>query len=180
VSEVLPAARRPVTDQASTSGFRPDIQGLRALAVSLVVIYHLWPSLVPGGFIGVDVFFVISGFLITGHLWRGYQRDGKVSLLDFWGRRARRLVPAAALVLAVTWFASCFMLTATRLSDTADQVRASALYFQNWELAHEAVNYLTADDAATPVQHFWSLSVEEQFYLFWPLLFVIAAVLTRR
>ncbi|MGD0559216.1 MAG: acyltransferase family protein [Streptosporangiaceae bacterium] len=182
MTEVLSAAGRPVANQANpdTRGFRPDIQGLRALAVTMVVIYHLYPSLLPGGFAGVDVFFVISGFLITGHLWRGYQRDGKVSLLDFWGRRARRLVPAAALVLAVTWFAARFVLTATRLSDTAEQVRASALYFQNWELAHEAVNYLTADDAATPVQHFWSLSVEEQFYLIWPLLFVIAALLTRR
>jgi peptidoglycan/LPS O-acetylase OafA/YrhL len=153
---------------------------MRAIAVSMVVVYHLYPSLVPGGFAGVDVFFVVSGFLITGHLWRGYQRDGKVRLLDFWGRRARRLVPAAALVLAVTWVASRFVLSGTLLDDTADQVRASALYFQNWELAHEAVNYLTADDAATPVQHFWSLSVEEQFYLVWPLLFVIAALVARK
>jgi peptidoglycan/LPS O-acetylase OafA/YrhL len=153
---------------------------MRAIAVSMVVVYHLYPSLVPGGFAGVDVFFVISGFLITGHLWRGYQRDGRVSLLDFWGRRARRLVPAAAIVLAVTWVASRFVLSGTALDDTAVQVRASALYVQNWELAHEAVNYLTADDAATPVQHFWSLSVEEQFYLVWPLLFVVAALVARR
>jgi peptidoglycan/LPS O-acetylase OafA/YrhL len=182
VTEVLPApARRgAVRSDADGRGFRPDIQGLRALAVSMVMIYHLYPSLVPGGFAGVDVFFVISGFLITGHLWRGYRRDGKVRLLDFWGRRARRLVPAAALVLTVTWFASWFMLPAGRLADTAGQIRASALYYQNWQLAHEAVNYLTADEAATPVQHFWSLSVEEQFYLIWPLLFVAAALAHRR
>src|SRR5215475_3064609 len=109
-----------------SDGFRPDVQGLRALAVSMVVIYHLYPSLLPGGFAGVDVFFVISGFLITGQLWRGYQRTGKIALLDFWGRRARRLVPAAALVLTVTWLASRVVLPATRLADTADQVRASA------------------------------------------------------
>jgi len=182
LSEVLTAAAQPVADRSDANGrgFRPDIQGLRALAVSMVLIYHLYPSLLPGGYTGVDVFFVISGFLITGHLWRGYQRDGRVRLLDFWGRRARRLVPAAALVLGVTWVVSRIVLPPTRLADTAGQIRASALYFQNWQLAHEAVNYLTSDNAATPVQHFWSLSVEEQFYLVWPLLFVVAALVGRR
>jgi peptidoglycan/LPS O-acetylase OafA/YrhL len=158
-------------------GFRPDIQGLRAIAVGMVVLYHLYPSVLPGGFAGVDVFFVISGYLITGHLWRGYAKTGKVGLADFWGRRARRLVPAAALVLTVTWIAARIVQPATQLADTAQQVLASALYFQNWQLAANAVNYLKSDDAATPVQHFWSLSVEEQFYIVWPLLFVIAALL---
>lgn len=175
---MLPTAARPIAGRshANSRGFRPDVQGLRALAVVMVLIYHLYPSLLPGGYAGVDVFFVISGFLITGHLWRGFQPDGRVRLLDFWGRRARRLVPAAALVLAVTWFASRFMLPSSELANTAGQIRASALYYQNWQLAHEAVNYLTADAAATPVLHFWSLSVEEQFYLVWPLLFVVAAL----
>ncbi|MGH3247398.1 MAG: acyltransferase family protein [Trebonia sp.] len=157
-------------------GFRPDIQGMRALAVGMVVIYHLYPSLLPGGFAGVDVFFVISGFLITGHLLREYHKTGRIALLDFWGRRAKRLVPAAALVLTVTWVASRFLLPATRLADTASQIRASALYFQNWQLAWNAVDYLKSDSAASPVQHFWSLSVEEQFYLGWPLLFLLAAL----
>jgi len=157
-------------------GFRPDIQGMRALAVGMVVIYHLYPSLLPGGFAGVDVFFVISGFLITGHLLREYQKTGRIALLDFWGRRAKRLVPAAALVLTVTWVASRFVLPATQLADTASQIRASALYYQNWQLAWNAVDYLKSDSAASPVQHFWSLSVEEQFYLGWPLLFLLAAL----
>lgn len=164
----------------SGRGFRPDIQGVRALAVTMVVIYHLYPSLLPGGYVGVDVFFVVSGFLITGQLWHRYQRYGRVHLLDFWGRRARRLLPAAALVLAVVWVASYLMLPATRLSDTANQIRASALYFQNWQLASNAVNYLKSADAATPVVHFWSLSVEEQFYLIWPLLFAVAAISAAR
>ena len=158
--------------------FRPDIQGLRAIAVTMVVIYHLYPSALPGGFAGVDVFFVISGYLITGHLWRGYARTGTVGLADFWGRRARRLIPAAALVLTVTWIASRIVQPATQLADTAPQILASALYFQNWLLSADAVSYLKSDDAASPVQHFWSLSVEEQFYLVWPLLFLLAAFLT--
>jgi peptidoglycan/LPS O-acetylase OafA/YrhL len=164
---------------AARDSFRPDIQGLRALAVGMVVIYHLYPSVLPGGFVGVDVFFVISGFLITGHLWRGFLRAGSVRLVDFWGRRARRLLPAAALVLAVTWIVSRYALPVTQLAGTAAQIRASALYFQNWQLAHDAVNYLTAEDPASPVQHFWSLSVEEQFYLVWPLLFVVAGLVVR-
>ena len=142
----------------------------------MVVIYHLRPSLLPGGFAGVDVFFVISGYLITGHLWRGYQKTGSVSLLDFWGRRARRLVPAAALVLLAAWLGARLVAPVTELGDIAAQIRASALYFQNWQLASDAVNYLQAAGPATPVQHFWSLSVEEQFYLVWPLLFGLAAL----
>ena len=156
--------------------FRPDIQGMRAIAVGMVVFYHLYPSLMTGGFAGVDVFFVISGFLITGHMLREYRKTGRIGLLEFWGRRAKRLVPAAALVLTVTWLASRIVLPATRLADTAAQIRASALYYQNWQLAWNAVNYLKSDSAASPVQHFWSLSVEEQFYLGWPFLFVFAAL----
>src|SRR5215472_17555234 len=178
-SAVLATSPKAVKGGTAERDFRPDIQGLRALAVAMVVIYHLYPSLLPGGFVGVDVFFVISGFLITGHLWRGYQRTGKVGLVDFWGRRAKRLVPAATLVLTVTWVASRLVLPATRLADTADQVRASALYFQNWLLAHNAVDYLKSTNLASPVQHFWSLSVEEQFYLVWPWLFLAAAILAR-
>src|SRR5947208_282237 len=93
------ATRDTATGDTATgaASFRPDVQGLRALAVSMVVIYHLYPSLLPGGFAGVDVFFVISGFLITGHLLREYRTTGRVSLVGFWGRRARRLLPAALL-----------------------------------------------------------------------------------
>ncbi len=144
----------------------------------MVVIYHLYPPVLPGGFAGVDVFFVISGYLITGQLWRGYARTGKAGLAEFWGRRARRLIPAAALVLTVTWIASRVIEPATQLADTAQQILASALYYQNWQLSSDAVNYFKSGNAASPVQHFWSLSVEEQFYLVWPLLFLLAAFLT--
>jgi peptidoglycan/LPS O-acetylase OafA/YrhL len=164
---------------AGERGFRPDIQGLRAIAVSLVVVYHVYPSALPGGFAGVDVFFVISGFLITSQLWRACQKAGRLSLAEFWGRRARRLVPAAALVLAVTWGLSYWALPSSELAMTARQIRASALYYQNWQLAGDAVNYLLQGSAPTPVQHFWSLSVEEQFYLLWPLLFLAALLMAR-
>lgn len=165
---------RAVPPRPAPTSFRPDVQGLRALAVSLVVVYHLWPGLVPGGYVGVDVFFVISGFLITGQLARTVRRTGRVGFADFYARRARRLLPAAAVVLVATWLASRAFLPTTQLAATAEQVRASALYFQNWVLAGDAVSYLKSDDPPTPVQHFWSLSVEEQFYLGWPLLFLLA------
>ncbi len=145
----------------------------------MVVVYHLYPRLLPGGYVGVDVFFVISGFLITGHLANVQHRERRVRLVDFYGRRARRLMPAAALVLAVTWLTARVVLPVTQLPDTATQVRASALYFQNWELARNAVDYLTSSNAPTPVQHFWSLSVEEQFYLVWPALFLVSGLVAR-
>jgi peptidoglycan/LPS O-acetylase OafA/YrhL len=178
-ASATPQAVKKSGKDAGARGFRPDIQGLRAIAVSLVVVYHLYPAALPGGFAGVDVFFVISGFLITGHLWRGVSTTGRLSLTDFWGRRARRLVPAAALVLAVTWGVSTLVLPSSQLAATAQQIRASALYFQNWQLASDAVNYLQQGSAPSPVQHFWSLSVEEQFYLVWPLLFLAALLIAR-
>jgi peptidoglycan/LPS O-acetylase OafA/YrhL len=141
-----------------------------------VLVYHLDSHLVPGGYIGVDVFFVISGYLISRMLLRAVQRTGRVRFVDFYGRRARRLMPTAAVVLALTWLASRVILPASQLPATASQVRASALYYENWVLAHDAVSYLSASQPATPVQHFWSLSVEEQFYLIWPIFFFAAGL----
>ena len=165
-----------VSRSSTKSSFRPDLQGLRAIAIGTVLVYHLFPAgWFGGGYIGVDVFFVISGFLITSHLVSTSRKaGGRISLIDFYGRRARRLMPAAILVLTVTWLVSKIVLPTTRLADTAEQVRASTLYFQNWILAGNAVDYLKSDNAPSPVQHFWSLSVEEQFYVVWPLLFLVA------
>jgi peptidoglycan/LPS O-acetylase OafA/YrhL len=161
---------------------RSDIQALRAVAVAMVLIYHLWPAELPGGFAGVDTFFVISGFLITSHLLASPPRT-PVDLLRFWSRRIRRLLPAALLVLAVTLAASRWLTPDTQWDNTAKQARAAALYVVNWRLAADAVDYLASSNKPTPVQHFWSLSVEEQFYLGWPVLIfllVLAGALLRR
>ena len=152
----------------------PEIQGLRAIAVALVVLFHIWPDLVPGGYVGVDVFFVISGYLITGQLARMAFRDGRIALGDFYVRRIRRLLPAATVVLLATAIGTVYYLPPFRWEDTAQQIAASALYVQNLFLARLSVDYLAAEQAATPVQHYWSLSVEEQFYLIWPLVMIAA------
>jgi peptidoglycan/LPS O-acetylase OafA/YrhL len=151
---------------------RTDIQGLRAVAVSLVLLYHLWPNRLSGGFTGVDVFFVISGFLITAHLLAHPPRRAR-NLFEFWSRRVRRLLPASLLVLIVTLAVSRLVAPDTQWENTARDVRAAALYVVNWRLANNAVDYLAAENAASPVQHFWSLSVEEQFYFVWPILILL-------
>ncbi|WP_051192006.1 acyltransferase family protein [Microbacterium luticocti] len=171
-----------ISDPAATSRptpVRADIQALRALAVLLVVIYHFFPGRVPGGFVGVDVFFVISGFLITSHLVTKPPRSGR-QLAEFWGRRIRRLLPASFLVLAVTLVATVLWSPQTVWTNVAKQVAAAAAYIENWFLAGQAVDYLAADDAPSPVQHFWSLSVEEQFYLVWPIVVLFAIWFIRR
>lgn len=150
----------------------PEIQALRAIAVLLVVIYHLWPTRVPGGFIGVDVFFAISGFLITGHLAKGLVSNGRISVLRFWSHRIWRLIPASLFVLAVCLVFTIVLTPAPVASAALRQIAGSAAYVVNWLLAGDAVDYLARDNAPTLVQHYWSLSVEEQFYLIWPLVLV--------
>ncbi|MDO2936050.1 acyltransferase family protein [Paeniglutamicibacter sulfureus] len=159
-----------------SKGFRGDIQGLRAIAVSLVVVYHLWPQRLTGGFIGVDVFFVISGFLITSHLMKRPPKSWS-DLVAFWMRRVKRLLPASFLVLATTLAAIPLIAPVTVWKDWASQIVASTFYVQNWRLASTSVDYLAADNAVSAVQHFWSLSVEEQFYLFWPVIIAVLVAL---
>ena len=142
--------------------------------MGVVLLFHVWPSAMPGGYVGVDVFFVISGYLIVGSLVREAEREGRISLLNFYRRRVRRLLPAASLVLACVFAATFLLLPPPRWSDTLLQVAASALYVENWYLSWSAVDYLAAENAASPVQHYWSLSIEEQFYIVWPLLMVLA------
>ena len=162
----------------SKKHLRTDIQAFRALAVISVVIFHLWPNRLTGGFVGVDVFFVISGFLITQHIVRDVA-NGTFSVVSFWARRIRRLLPASLTVLVVT--AGAILLVAPRdLWPTwIAEVGSSAAYFENWTLANNAVDYLAADNAASPTQHFWSLSVEEQFYFSLPILIWLLVVALR-
>lgn len=164
---------------ARSSGFRPDIQAMRALAVGVVVLYHLWPERFPGGFIGVDVFFVISGYLITQHLMQEVARTGRISLTQFWARRIRRLLPAAFLVLGFSLVVLLVVMPPVTWGPNLEEIRASAAYVENWLLGFHAIDYLAAENSASLVQHYWSLAVEEQFYLLWPLL-ILAAVAVGR
>jgi peptidoglycan/LPS O-acetylase OafA/YrhL len=154
--------------------FRPDIEGLRAVAILAVLAFHAGVPFLRGGFVGVDVFFVISGFLITGLLMREHGAHGRINLAGFYARRARRLLPAALLVIAVTMGASILFLSVLRHADVAGDAAAAALYVSNYRFALTATDYFAADTPPSPLLHFWSLGVEEQFYLFWPLLLIAA------
>lgn len=165
-----------VAAQSKTS-IRTDIQALRALAVLAVLLNHLWPEHLPGGFIGVDVFFVISGYLITAHLFREKERTGRIALGSFWARRAKRLLPAALLVLFVSAVIAVALIPEPTRANNLIQVGWAALYSLNWVLAAESVDYFAQEASQTLVVHYWSLSVEEQFYLVWPVLLVLAFAL---
>ena len=171
-------AGAPDVEPVPSSRFRGDVEGLRAVAIGLVLLYHAGVPLVSGGFVGVDVFFVISGFLITTQLARELDRSGRISLVRFYARRAKRLLPATAVVLVATALLTWWLLPDTRWADIGHDLVASALYVGNWHFADQAVDYLATHDAS-PVQHFWSLAVEEQFYLVWPLLILAAAGVAR-
>lgn len=154
-----------------STGRRPELQALRALAVVAVVINHSWPGLAPGGYFGVDIFFVVSGFLITRQLVRERDLRGRISLPRFYLRRARRLLPAATLVL-LTVAAMTFLFVPEREWRVwFGEIAASALYVQNWAVI------AAGPGGGTAVTHFWSLSVEEQFYLFWPVIVIVGAAL---
>ncbi|WP_322632897.1 acyltransferase family protein [Glycomyces albidus] len=156
----------------SSHVYRPEIQGLRAFAVLLVAVYHIWFGRVSGG---VDVFLFLTGFLITGSLLRGVERDGRVQPVAFLARLARRLFPAAAVVLLAVLLMGWLLLPGTRQYDVACETVASALYFENWTLASNTVDYLARDKPLSPLQHFWSLSIQGQFYLAWLVLVALAA-----
>ncbi|PQZ87760.1 hypothetical protein CQ018_17615 [Arthrobacter sp. MYb227] len=176
---MLRSDRRKKPSSPAKNGFRLDIQGLRAFAVIVVILDHLlgWPS---GGFVGVDIFFVISGFLITGHLMREWEKTGKISFWNFYKGRIKRILPAATLVLAVTVGASFLLLNKSRaMSVLWDGVWAT-LFSGNWRFASTGTDYFQADGPVSPLQHFWSLAVEEQFYFVWPWLMLLALILVGR
>ncbi|WP_308796884.1 acyltransferase family protein [Agromyces silvae] len=159
--------------------FRGDIQGLRALAVLLVLLYHSGVSVLSGGYVGVDVFFVISGFLITSHIWREIDQTGRLRFAQFYARRARRILPASFAVLILSVAAALIWLPPLQHPAMLQAAAATAAYVPNVLFAAQGTNYL-AETAPSVFQHYWSLGIEEQFYLIWPLLMLAAFVLTRR
>ncbi|OBA76583.1 acyltransferase [Mycobacterium sp. 1554424.7] len=175
VSATVETQSRP----SAQTRFRPDIEGLRAVAVLAVVAFHAGLPGVSGGFVGVDVFFVISGFLITGLLWREANATGGVRLRSFYGARARRLLPASALVGVITAIAAFLLLPPLQVGSVLRDGIASALYVSNYWFINGSVNYFGGHLPPSPFQHYWSLGVEEQFYLVWPALIIGTALVIR-
>lgn len=156
--------------------FRPEIEGLRAVAAFLVAIYHIWLGKVSGG---VDVFFVVSGFLITTSLLSKYRRTNTVNFFEFIMGLLKRLMPQAFFVLLMVIILSYFYLPGARWMQTIKEVFASALYYENWQLAFTSVDYLDAGNEKSPVQHFWAMSIQGQFYLIWFFIIWCAILLSR-
>jgi len=172
---VLLSARTDRTASRAIRKFRPDIEGLRAVAVTLVVLSHLGLGC-PGGYVGVDVFFVISGFIITRQLGAELNRTARISFREFYARRARRILPAATVVIVGTVLACWKWESPLLVRPDASDGLFSALSAINWRLAVNGTNYFQAGSPPSPFQHFWSLSVEEQFYAVWPVLILVIGV----
>jgi len=163
--------------QSSSQRWRPGLDGLRALAVLGVMAYHEPNVKLPGGFLGVDLFFVLSGFLITGLLLEERHHSGTISLQSFWNRRARRLLPALAAFLLAVVIATTILGDVSQRHDLPGGVLSAVLYVSNWNLIAQHQSYFDQFTSLSPLQHLWSLAIEEQFYLVWPL--VVIACLSR-
>jgi peptidoglycan/LPS O-acetylase OafA/YrhL len=178
VTLLAPAPERESSaGKTGKDGVRADIQALRALAVASVMLYHLWPNLLTGGYVGVDVFFAISGFLITSHLLAEVDATGSLRPGRFWARRAKRLVPASATVLLLTGVSILIWVPNLYWRQYFREIIASTLQVQNWLLAHNSVDYLASENSPSPTQHFWTLSAEEQFYVALPLMLLAASLI---
>ncbi|MFB9659171.1 acyltransferase family protein [Glycomyces mayteni] len=175
----VPAAPAPAARWQGT-GFRPDIQGLRAVAVVLVLLTHAGLPFMAGGYVGVDVFFVVSGFLITSLLVEEVFATRTVSIAGFYARRARRILPAASVVTIATVAGAALWYPITRLESVLQDAFTVVVYVVNFRFVAEQTQYLNADQLPSPFQQYWSLAVEEQFYLVWPLLLLGAAALSKR
>jgi peptidoglycan/LPS O-acetylase OafA/YrhL len=161
-------------------GYRPHLDGIRTVAVYLVVAFHADVDRASGGFIGVDIFFVLSGYLVTQLLLREMGGSDRPPFRRFYARRAKRLLPAAAVNLVVTAAVFAVIAAPVELQDAVDSIRAAALYYVNWFFIAESADYFGSDVAASPVAHYWSLSIEEQYYLLWPVLLTGVGLLARR
>jgi peptidoglycan/LPS O-acetylase OafA/YrhL len=170
----------PAPTSAGERKFRPDIEGLRAIAVTVVVLFHAGILYINGGFVGVDVFFVISGFLITRLLVAEHEARNTLSISGFYARRVRRIIPAATLVLVVVVLASYHWLGFLVGDGVATDARWSAVFLANIHFAGAGTQYFNAFKPYSPLQHMWSLGVEEQFYLVWPVVILLTAAVGRR
>ncbi|MFB9236512.1 acyltransferase family protein [Plantactinospora siamensis] len=166
-------------DKPHGLGYRPALDGVRALAVAAVLAFHGGVAALPGGFLGVDVFFVLSGFLISSLLLAEHGRTGRLALGAFWARRARRLLPALLLVVVAVVAVGRRITPATELPALRSDALAAIGYVANWRMAYRGGDYFTATATASPLQHTWSLGIEEQFYLLWPLVVVVLAARRR-
>lgn len=173
---------RPAASPAASSQrrFFSDIEGLRGIAVAIVVLFHASVPFMTGGFVGVDLFFVISGFLITGLLIKEIERSGKISFKGFYARRARRIIPPAAVVIVATSAAVWFFMPLLSVFREAFDLLAAALQAANWRFIAQGKDYLAGASDDSVATHFWSLAVEEQFYIVWPLLIAGLAYLAKR
>ncbi len=180
---MLPGRDERVEDEAGTAPedrrFRPDVQGMRAIAILLVVLYHAHVPGFGGGYVGVDVFFVISGFVITGLLLRERSSTGSTSIRAFYGRRARRIIPAATVVIVVIVVLSYPVLGSFAGNRTADDGAWSAVFLANFHFANAGNNYLASLGPPSLLQNYWSLAVEEQFYLVYPTVFLVVGAFSR-
>lgn len=163
-----------------TLTYRPALDGLRALAVLAVFAYHLWPGLVPGGWLGVDLFFVLSGFLITSLLLAERARWGSISLVEFWTSRARRLLPPLVPMLVAVLVATAVLAPTGRRGAISADVVAAFFYVSNWRFLFSDEAYFQQIAMPSPVVHTWSLSIEEQFYLIFPVVLIGLLYLTRK
>ena len=171
----LPVAKRGGSGQP----FRPDIEGMRAIAVGLVLLFHGYKYPFTGGFVGVDVFFVISGFLITSLLVREQTTSGRISILGFYARRARRILPASALVVLATIGATYYLLGFIAGNNVANDAQWTSVFAANIHFGLIGTDYLGSQLPPSPLQHMWSLGVEEQFYVVWPALFLVMVLIVR-
>jgi len=178
----VPAPKASVTKPPPKGAYRPHLDGIRAVAVILVILFHLEYAWIPGGFVGVDVFFVLSGYLITGLLVDELARNGRVDLVRFYAHRVRRLLPASVLVVAVVIAGTAGLLDRVDQAAVGGDATYSALYGANWHFGSASEDYFAPGDVPSPLVHFWSLAVEEQFYVVWPalLLGLWAAAARRR
>ena len=161
-------------------GFRTDIEGLRAVAIVAVLVCHAGIPFLAGGYVGVDVFFVISGFLITRLLLGEVEKTRGISLVRFYARRAKRLLPLSAILLATVGILSILLLSPVRAVEVSGDIISSAIYTANWHFAAQSVDYFAQGIEPSPVLHLWSLAIEEQFYVVWPTLILAVTWFQRR